>query len=450
MLPSKQLAQFSPGRIILFSVFFTILSGTLALALPISRVKPVNIIDLMFTATSTACITGFFTVPLDSFTRVGHIVLLILMQIGGIGLITLTILLLSLFVNFGFAHQVMAGQLLELESWKNIKKLILFITVFTLFAEIIGALTIYPILLTWYPQNEAIFLSIFHSISSFCNAGISLFPESLELFNTSYPLLLITATLMIIGGLGFITWREIFYYFKSLRRKKKYSFSLHSKIVLFGTFAAITLATILYLILEYDNSYAQMSYFQRLMNAFFQAASFRSGGFTTVPLSMLALPTLFITLFVMFVGASPGSTGSGVKITTITIFLASIKAAVTENPAVEIKGRQLPEDLVYKAIAIVVLSMSWICMTTLFLLITETGWGFLEVVLETISAFANIGISMGLTTDLTFIGKLFIMLSMIIGRVGSLTLILALRQMALKKAPEPKGFTYPEERVMLG
>ncbi len=450
MPPSKQLSKFSPGRIILLSVFFTILSGTLALALPISRVKPVNFIDLVFTATSSACVTGFFTVPLDSFSSFGHIILMILMQIGGIGLITLTILLLSLFVNFGFAHQVMAGQLLELESWKNIKKLIIFITFFTLIIETLGALSIYPILLTWYPQNDAIFLSIFHSISSFCNAGISLFPESLELFNTSYPLLLITAVLMIIGGLGFITWREIIYYIKSLNRKKKYTFSLHSKIVLFGTFAAITLATVIYLILEYDNSYANMSYIQRVMNAFFQAASFRSGGYTTVPLSMLALPTLFVSLFVMFVGASPGSTGSGVKITTITIFLASIKAAVTDRTAVEIRGRRLPEDLVYKAIAIVVLGMTWICMTTLFLLITETGWGFLEVIVEAISAFANVGISMGLTSDLTNIGKFFIMLSMIIGRVGSLTLILALRQMALKKAPEPKRFTYPEERVMLG
>jgi trk system potassium uptake protein TrkH len=450
MPPSKQLARFSPGRIILFSVFFTILSGTLALALPIARTKPINFIDLLFTATSSACVTGFFTIPLENFTPFGHTILMILMQIGGIGLITLTIFLLSIFVNFGFAHQVMAGQLLEFESWKHVKKLIIFITSFTILIEALGAACIYPIVYNLYPQENALFLSIFHSISSFCNAGISLFPESLELFNANYSLLLITAILMIIGGLGFITWREIMYYIKSFNRKKRYAFSLHSKIVLYGTFGMLTLATIIFLVLEYDNSFAQMSYVQRLMNAFFQAASFRSGGYTTMPLSMLALPTLFISLFVMFVGASPGSTGSGVKITTITIFLATIKAAVTDRTAVEIRGRRLPEDQVYKAIAIVALGITWICMTTLFLLITETGWGFLEVLIEAVSAFANVGISMGLTSDLTYIGKLFIMLSMIIGRVGSLTLILALRQMALKRTPEIKGFTYPEERVMLG
>ncbi len=450
MSPAKQLVHFSPGRIIIYSVFLTISLGTLALALPMARTKPIALIDLIFTATSSACVTGFYTIPLQDFTSFGHIVLMILMQIGGIGLITLTIFLLSFFVEFGFAHQVMAGQLLELESWKNVKKLIIFIIGSTVCIELLGALAIYPVIKTLYATDHAMFLSIFHAISSFCNVGVTLFPESLELYNNNYLLLGITALLMVIGGLGFVTWREILYYIRSLGRKKRYAFSLHSKIVLYGTFGTIAVAAIIFWILEYDNSFANMRYMQSFANALFQAVSFRTGGFTTVPLNLVALPALFISLFVMFIGASPVSTGSGVKVTTVTIFLATIKAAVSNRDSVEIRGRSIARDQVYRATAIIALSICWICATTLCLLITETGWGFFAVLFEVVSAFSNVGLSMGLTAQLTGTGKLFIILNMIVGRVGSLTLLLALRQFALRRTPEATGFTYPEERIILG
>lgn len=450
-MPSvKQLSHFSPGRIIFYSVFFTIILGTIALSLPMARTKPIPFIDLLFTAASSTCVTGSYTVALQDFTTFGHIVLLILMQIGGIGLITLTIFLLSFFIDFGFAHQVMVGQLLELESWKNVRTLIIFIIGSTILIESLGALAVYPVLRVLYPTEQAFFLSIFHAISSFCNVGVSLFPDSLDLFRNSYLVLFITALLMIIGGLGFVTWREIIYYIQSLRCKKRYTFSLHSKIVLYGTFGIIATASIMFWILEHDNTYANMGYFQSIINAIFQAVSFRSGGFSTVPIHMLALPTLFITLFVMFIGASPVSTGSGIKVTTVTLFLATIKAAISDRTAVEIRGRRIATDQVYKSIAIIALSAGWICLTTLFLLITETGWGFFAILFEAVSAFSNVGISTGLTKSLTSAGKIFIILSMIIGRVGSLTLLLALRQLALKNIPESTGFTYPEERVMLG
>ena len=450
MSPIKSSIHFSPGRVILLSLLATIGIGTFLLSLPIARVKPISLVDLLFTATSTACVTGNFTVPIDSFSHFGHTVLLILMQIGGIGLITLTLFLLSLFVNFGFAQQILAGQLLELESWKQIKQIIIFITVFTLCIEALGAFLCYPIFNSMFSPNEALFYAIFHSISSFCNAGISLFPNSLELFRTNYPLLLITSLLMIIGALGFITWKEIFYYIRSFNRKKRYAFSLHSRIVLYSTCWAILVATLLYIILEQCINFTNISYFDRICTAFFQASSYRSGGYTTVPISSLTLPTLFVTLFVMFMGSSPGSTGGGVKITSIVIFMATIKAAVTDNTEVEIRGRRLPEDLVYRAIAIVALGITWICISTLFLLISERSADLMSVVLESVSAFTNVGITTGLTRHLSDIGKFLIMLSMIIGRIGSLTLILALRQMALRKGPEPKSYSYPEERVMLG
>lgn len=450
MSPIKSSIQFSPGRIILLSLLGTIGVGTFLLSLPIARLKPIGLIDLLFTATSAACVTGNFTIPIDSFSSFGHTVLLILMQIGGIGLITLTLFLLSFFMNFGFTQQILAGQILELESWKQIRQILIFITVFTLSIETIGAFICYPIFSALLPPDEAFFYAIFHSISSFCNAGISLFPNSLEMFRSNYPLLLITSILMIIGALGFITWKEIFYYIRSFNKKKRHTFSLHSRIVLSATCWAILVATLLYFILEQCINFGDGNYLNNMVTAFFQASSYRSGGYTTVPIAALSLPTLFVTIFVMFMGSSPGSTGGGVKITSIIIFIAAIKTAVIDNPEVEIKGRRIPEDLVYRAIAIVALGISWVCLTALFLLITEQSSNLMAVLLESVSAFTNVGISTGLTQHLSNIGKFIIMLSMIIGRIGSLTFILTLRQMALRKGPEPKSFSYPEERVMLG
>jgi trk system potassium uptake protein TrkH len=418
--------------------------------LPISRVAEIPLLDLLFTATSTACLTGNFTIPIDHFSPFGHAVLMILMQVGGIGLITLTLFLLSFFVNFGFAQQLLAGQLLELESWKQIKQIIILITAFTLSIEALGTCMFYPIFSELFPQGKAFFYAVFHAISSFCNAGISLFPHSLTAFKSNYLMLSFTALLMIIGGLGFITWKEIYYYIFSLNKKKRYTFSLHSKIVLISTCTAIVVASLIYFILEDYSSFSGMSYIDRLFTSFFQAASYRSGGYTTIAISALSLPTLFATLFVMFVGASPGSTGGGVKITSIAIFIATIKATVTDNTEVEIKGRRLPEDLVFRAITIVALGASWICISTLLLLVSECSSNVMSILLECVSAFTNVGLSTGITPTLSSIGKCIIMLSMIVGRIGSLTFILALRQMALRRGPEPKTFSYPEERVMLG
>lgn len=449
MPPIKPLAHASPSRIILYSVFLIIFLGTLLLSLPIARTKPIAIIDLVFTATSSACVTGLYTIPLQDFTLFGQVIILILLQIGGIGIITLTIFLLSLFLDFGFAHQILVGQLLELESWKNVKKFLIFIIISTVSIECLGALMIYPIMSNLYPAKQALFLAVFHAISSFCNAGVTLFPDNLYDFNDNYLLLLITSLLMIIGSLGFVTWQEIIYYIQSWQRKKRYNFSLHSKIVLYGTLGIIVIAAIIFWILEWDNAYKDMSYLQSAANALFQAVSFRSGGFITVPAFMLGLPTLFITLFVMFIGTSPVSTGSGVKITTVTVFLATIKAAIVGRTDVEIRGRRIAIDQVYRAITIVTLSLIWICTTTLFLLITETEWAFITVLFEAVSAFSNVGISTGFTPYLTISGKIFIILSMIIGRIGSLTLFLALKKLSSKGSSEA-AFTYPEERIMLG
>jgi len=246
-------------RIILLSIFFMILIGTLLLALPIAQHTPMSLIDIFFTATSATCVTGLLTIPLESFTFFGKCVILILIQIGGIGLITMTLFAMSLFINLGLATQLIAGKLLEFDSWQHIKKFLIFIISFTVCIELLGALSLLPIMAQHYALDKALFLSFFHSVSSFCNAGFTLFSDNVEHFQNNFFLLTITAFLVFCGGFGFITWHEIWRCINALKEKKRYMFSLHSKIVIYGTVATILLFTSVFFLLEHAHSLAHFS-----------------------------------------------------------------------------------------------------------------------------------------------------------------------------------------------
>ncbi len=445
-----KLAHFSPGRVILFSFFFIIMVSTFLLSFPAAQATdtPISFIDLLFTATSATCVTGLFTVPLDNFTLFGQSIILMLIQIGGLGLITLMLFCMYMIVNVGLATQLMAGQLLEIESWKNIKKILLFIFLITLFSEVIGTLSILTTLKANFPLDNIWFLSLFHAISSFCNAGIPLLYNSLPATTTDHFITCITAVLMFIGGLGFITWYEIMHYIKSLPKKKKYRFSLHSKIILYGSTALLIFSAIIFWILERDNTLALLDIPTTIINSIFYAISFKSTGFLMVSPAELQLATLLFIMIIGFIGSSPGSTGSGIKITNFAIFLATIKSAITGRRSVEIRGRRIAKDQVNKAIAIISLGLTWIVLITFCLLITEKNWHFIDLLFETTAAFTTLGITTGVTPTLSLIGKIFIIASMIVGRIGSLTLILGIK--FNKKRHDTAEFSYPEERIMLG
>lgn len=448
-MSSRILARFSPALIIVNSAILTIIVGTMLLALPAAQNQTISFLDLLFTATSATCVTGLLTIPLNSFTLFGQTVIMILIQIGGLGLITLTMFLMSLFVDFGFATQLMAGQLMQLESWQNIKKLILFIIRLTLCIELIGAFFIFIAIHGDFPLYSAIFLSVFHAISSFCNAGIGLIDHQTLFYTPNTLVLITTLILMFSGGLGFITWSEIFKYIGSLREKKKYSFSLNSKIILHATALLITVSSLIIFALEQNHAFASSNPVTAYLYSLFHAVSFRSGGLLSVPISEFHTATLFFALIIAFIGSSPGSTGSGIKITTMALLFASIKTAISGRNDVEIKGRSIPQDQINKCIAIVSLSMIWITTTTFILLVSETEFSFFQLFFETISAYTTLGISTKITASLSIFGKIVILISMLIGRIGSLTLILALRQLKNKRTLESTDFSYPEERVLL-
>jgi trk system potassium uptake protein TrkH len=448
-MSSRKVIHFSPAQIILVSIMLTIIVGTLLLALPFSRVYPIPPLDLFFTATSATCVTGLFTIPLSDFTFFGHFVILALIQIGGIGLITLTVFLMSLFVNIGMATQLMTGQILDIDQWKHVRKIVLFIILLTVISELVGAFLIFFAIHNDFSFGSALFLSLFHSISSFCNAGISLFPNELLNYSQSYLMLLTTIGLIIIGGLGFLSWKDLVNYWKARAKGQRYAISLTTKIILYGSLSITLFSALLFWIIERHNTLAPINNpVLAALNAILQGLALRGTGFTLVNIWQLHLVTFFLAMMVSFIGFAPGSTGSGVKVTTFFVFLATIRAAITGRSSVEIKERTIPIDQVYKAIAIIALGIGWIVFTTFCLLITERYCGFFPLFFEAASAFATLGISTGITAGLTIPGKILIIASMVIGRIGSLTLILALRKRALSKRAEAE-FSYPEERIML-
>lgn len=450
-MSKNKVIDISPAHIIFFSFFILIMCGTLLLSLPIAHLRPMSFIDLLFTSTSATCVTGLFTIPLSNFTFFGKTVILGLIQVGALGLATMSLFIISLFIDLGLGTRFIAGQLFELDSWQNIKKILIFTFTSTMILELLGALCFFSIFKTEYPTANALFYACFHSISAFCNAGISFFhfltDQNLQQYSTNYLFLIATSLLTFFGGLGFITWHEIMLRAKAYCfAKKPQRFSLHSKIILYGTGILLLVTAVLFLVLENNNTLLGLSIPLKFANAIFHAISFKSCGFILGIITDFHPATIFFILLIGLIGSAPGSTGSGIKITTFALFLSTVRSAINGRSSVDVFEREIPLDQIYKVIAIISLSLGWILFTTFCLLLTETNWSFLDVFFETVSAFSNVGFSLKGTQNLSDFGKLFILTTMFIGRIGSLTFILGLK---LRTKKETIEFSYPEERVML-
>ncbi len=442
---AKKSIFYSPGRIIICALMAITLLGAFLLWMPFSHHGELSFVNALFTATSLTTVTGLLTVPLQSFTFTGQSILLFLMQIGGLGLVTLTIFLISLFFELRLTTRNLTGEMLELESWNASHNLLLFIVSMTLIVEAAGTGIIFFIVKDKYPFFTAFFYSFFHAVSAFTNTGLSFFENSQKILPYNIPLLAITAALVFMGGLGFIVWQEFIFYLQSLKEERHFHWSLHAKLVLTTTILIISFASGMFFYLEYIRGTTDNGLIYALLNSLFNAITSRSSGFTTFNVSSLHLATLFLIMIIAFIGSSPGSTGSGIKTTTFALFLAAIRATITRRSMVEIKGRTIPNEQIFKAMAVLSLSLAWIAVTVFCLLITEQGWRFIDICFEAFSAFSNLGLSTGITPYLSTIGKYTIIITMFIGRVGSLTLLLAFR-----KQREKKELQYPEERVIIG
>ncbi len=436
----------SPGQLILLSILAAICMGTAALSLSYAQVKPIPMIDCFFTATSTVCVTGLTTAPFSDFTPFGQWILLILMQIGGLGLITITLFFMYVLLNVGLSGSVIASKILEIDSWRDVRYMIIMITLFTLFCELLGTLCIYMLVRDTNPDYEGFFFALFHSVSAFCNAGIVL-PSAIAVqYSNSKIVLTILALLVWSGGLGFFTWYEIGKMVYNRAHHKRFRFSLHTALTLKMSLGIIGVTTLVYFFLERAHTLATESLYSGSFIALFHAISFRSAGFLIGPTIFMLQPATILLLFVVaFIGSGAGSTGSGIKITTFTILYATIKSVIMGRDQVEIAHRTIPYDQVCKVGSIVALSLIWVLLSTFILLITETNYTFGDLLLESISAFSCVAVD--LTPSLSQAGKMVLMASMIAGRIGPLTLLLSLK---MHRRTDAAGFSYPEERVLLG
>jgi len=433
----RWLTRLSPSRIIIFSAFITIASGILFLSLPISRVAPVSFMDTLFTTISAMTATGLQTIDLHNFSFFGHCVIATLMQVGSLGIIILTLLILHIFFGPKRPTRQVTAELLGVERKRDTRRALVFVVVFTLLIELICALIMLIRLKTDFSTGHAFFLSLFHSISAFTNTGFTLFENSMKPYNGSYIMLSTLSVLMLFGAVGFATLKEGMRYLVSLTTKIRYHFSLGSRIIFRTTFLLVFFSFLLCLALEYNNAFAGMSPIQSVLNSLFYVISSMGTGMQAVTSSATKVATMLLIMVIAFVGGSPGSTGSGIRTTTVAIFAAALRSVVRGKDHVILRGHRIDPEQVSKAIAMITLSIPFIMVMTFLLLVSEPGISLLDSMFETVSGFANLGMSTGITSNLSIVGKLLVCVTMLMGRLGPFTLIFALRPVVPQEEKEP-------------
>ncbi len=436
-----------PSKIVVGSFVLVILAGTMLLALPWATVdgRGLSLVNALFTATSATCVTGLTVVDTGrTFTPFGQITILLLIQIGGLGVMTLSTFFLSMVGRrISLRGKIVVQDALNYYDMESLLELIRYILIFTFLLEMAGAL------LLAYPFCErmgamGIYAAVFHAVSAFCNAGFSLFSDSLVSFKGN---LLVNGTMMgliVMGGLGFPVLLDLYKRF-FVFRGEPYRLRFQTKLVLTVTAFLIVTGAAAFLLFEMKNTLAPLPWGTKVLASLFQAVTPRTAGFNTLNTGAFREATLFFIIFLMFVGASPGGTGGGIKTTTAAIVLFSIRSILREEREVNILGRTIPPRIVSKAFAIFFLSAALIFMTVLTLLLFEPNMPLIKLSFEVVSAFGTVGLSTGITPTLSGISKVILSVVMLAGRVGPLTLVLAMARREV-----PPEIRYPEAQVMVG
>lgn len=423
----------STAQLIMLSFLFAILIGSLLLSLPISSAsgQAVNYIDALFTATTATCVTGLVTLPtVSTWSIFGQIVILALIQIGGLGIITvMSWLMILLNKRISLNNRLLIQDAFNLNSLSGLVRFIKKVVLGTFIVEGIGALLY---MIVFIPQFGAkgIWISIFNAISAFCNAGIDIISEnSLADYVTNPIINIVTCILIILGGIGFIVWWDVL---RVIKKKKHLGFrcfkflSLHSKIALFTTFSLIIIGTALILLFEYSNpdTIAHMSLFEKVQAAFFQSVTTRTAGFFTIPQQNFTNSSSILSIFLMFIGGSPAGTAGGIKTVTLAVLISSAIATVKNKNSTTLFNRNINNKAIQKAIAVTAISFAIFFVSTL-LLSAVTNASALDIIYETASATATVGLTRNLTGFLNTFGKLIITATMYLGRIGPISLFIA-------------------------
>lgn len=440
----------TPARILCFSFLAVILVGTFLLCLPISSKTGTftPIINSMFTATTSTCVTGL--IVYDTFTHwsiFGQVVILMLIQVGGLGLVTLTTFFMLLFKQkIGLSNMTLAQESAGTDTLVNLYFLIKLVVLSTFTVEITGAVILATRFIPKY-GTEGVWISVFTAISAYCNAGIDLLGREGQFSSlVNYvddPIICITIMmLIIIGGLGFIVFQDV------LSHKRHKTLMLHTKAVLFITALLIVGGAIFVFISEFTNPYTlkNLPMWQKIMASFFQSVTTRTAGFNTISQGDLRDPTKAISCILMFIGAAPGSTGGGIKCTTFMVLAMTVLSTLRNKTETTIMRRKVSHFVVYKSLTVATLGVMIVSIATSVLII-ETGYNMLDCLFETISGFATVGLTTGITPTLGNFSKSALILCMYIGRCGSFSFVMA---MTLRQAYIPKKLIIPEGQVFVG
>ncbi len=444
----------STTQIILISFLVTIFIGSLLLSLPISSAdgEAISYIDALFTATTSTCVTGLVTLPVYStFSVFGQAVVLILIQIGGLGVITIMSgFMLMLNQKMGIGDRLLIQDAFNLNTMSGLAKFVKSVMIGTIVVEAIGA-CIY--MLVFVPEFGApgIWMSVFTSVSAFCNAGIDVIGSSSLCDYATNPLVnLNTALLIVIGGIGYIVWWDVLRVLRTRTKKNRRIFrhlTLHSKIAIVATLCLIFVGAALIFACEYNNpqTIGELSLFDKIQVSLFQSVTTRTAGFATVPQENLTGASTVVSIILMIIGGSPVGTAGGVKTVTIIVLLCSAFSTIRNKKETSLFHRTVSSESIRKAVAVVTM-FSAVMITSIILLSVSTDAPIIAVIYECVSATATVGLSKNLTASLNLAGKLVIIATMYFGRVGPISLAVALGS----KGENQNVISEPVEEISIG
>jgi len=426
--------SFSTTQIILLSFLITIFIGSALLSLPVSSAdgQAVPYLDALFTATTSTCVTGLVTVPtVSTWSTFGHVVILILIQIGGLGVITvMSGVMMMLSKKFSIGDRLLIQDAFNLNTMSGLIKFVKNVICGTFIVEGIGAI-LYMFVFVPDFGARGIWISVFNAISAFCNAGIDIIAENSLCNYATNPLInIVTSLLIVLGGLGYIVWWDVLKCARLKCQKKRYTFrhlTLHSKVAITMTLALIFGGAVLIFIFEYSNplTIGGMSLFDKIQVSLFQSVTTRTAGFASVPQENLTSAAAVLSTLLMIIGGSPVGTAGGIKTVTVAVLFCSAFSTIKNKESTTLFNRQISTDSIKKAIAVIVAFMM-ICMTSTFLLLATQNASIMDILYETVSATATVGLTRNFTSSMDAFGKIIIIITMYLGRVGPISLAVAL------------------------
>ena len=430
----KKRSIFSTTHIIMLSFLLVIFAGSILLALPISSSNGIatSYIDALFTATTATCVTGLVTLPpVTTWSTFGQIVILCLIQLGGLGIITvMSGLMIAFHKKMGLSDRLLIQEAFNLNTLSGLVRFVKKVIGATFLIEGIGAV-LYMIVFVPRFGVRGIWISVFNSVSAFCNAGLDIISENSLCEYATNPLInIVTSALIIIGGIGYIVWWDIIRITKLYKKQGKLclqKLTLHSKIVLFMTAFLIVAGAVSFFIFEYNNelTLANYSLFDKIQISFFQSITTRTAGFATIPQQNLTNPSAIISLVLMFIGGSPVGTAGGIKTVTVMVLILTALSTVKNKNEITVFNRSISHYSVKKAIAVFCMSFIIVFISTI-LLSAVSDASALDILYETVSATATVGLTRNLTPSLNLWGKIIIIITMYLGRIGPISLAVAL------------------------